>query len=82
MLDIPGTCVALGTDEAELVKQSNEQYKKVSGRLHEVIFTLLGSISALPPYKDSKIFYVATLTFQIVTHGMNSNVNCEPSLTT
>lgn len=29
ILDIPGTCVALDSDEAELVKTKNEAYKEV-----------------------------------------------------
>ena len=32
ILDIPGTCVALDSDEAELVKTKNEAYKEVHVR--------------------------------------------------
>ena len=30
MLDIPGTCVALDSEEADTVKKSNEKYESVN----------------------------------------------------
>ena len=32
MLDIPGTCVAMDSDEAGNVKKSNEKYEEVGSR--------------------------------------------------
>ena len=44
MLDIPGTCVALDSEEAEEVKEKNEQYQEVKCDLvtcyHLVKFTV------------------------------------------